>query len=59
MGNLAIKKDFIIIFYVGGEDKLKKVSTNLIYAIDFALKKNVKCFRFSEKKEGMLKKNLI
>ena len=35
------KKDLIIIFSVGGGDKLKKVSTNLIYAIDFALKKKM------------------
>ena len=37
--NCHLWKDLIIIFSVGGGDKKKNVSTNLIQAIDFALKK--------------------
>jgi len=35
-------KDLIFIFSVGGGDKKRNVSTNLIMAVDYALKKNVK-----------------
>jgi len=50
------KKDLIIIFSVGGGDKLKKVSTNLIYAIDFALKKKCKVLSILGKKGGYAEK---
>ena len=49
-------KDAIFIFSVGGGNKIKNVSTNLIKAIDFALKKKGKIFGIVGKKDGYTKK---
>jgi D-sedoheptulose 7-phosphate isomerase len=46
------KKDCIFVFSVGGGNKIKKVSENLIYAIDYAKSKKAKIFSFVGKKEG-------
>ena len=46
------KKDLIFIFSVGGGDKKKNVSTNLINAIDFALKRKCKILSILGKKNG-------
>jgi D-sedoheptulose 7-phosphate isomerase len=46
------KNDAIFILSVGGGDKKKKISENLIYAIDFAKNKKAKIFSFVGKKEG-------
>ncbi len=40
------KKDAILIFSVGGGNKKKNISTNIINAIDFAKKKNLKYSQF-------------
>ena len=52
-------KDLIFIFSVGGGNKRLNVSTNLIKAIDFAKKRNLKFYLLLEKKQGMHKKNQI
>ena len=49
-------KDAIFIFSVGGGNKIKNVSTNLIKAIDFVLKKKGKIFGIVGKKDGYTKK---
>jgi D-sedoheptulose 7-phosphate isomerase len=46
------KKDAIFIFSVGGGNKEKKISENLIYAIDYAKRKKAKIFSFVGKKDG-------
>ena len=46
------KKDLIFIFSVGGGDKKKNVSTNLIMAVDYALKKKCKIVSIVGKKGG-------
>ena len=46
------KNDAIFIFSVGGGNKKKKVSENLISAIDYAKKKKAKVFSFIGKKDG-------
>jgi D-sedoheptulose 7-phosphate isomerase len=46
------KKDAIFIFSVGGGNKEKKISENLIYAIDYAKHKKAKIFSFVGKKDG-------
>ena len=49
-------RDAIFIFSVGGGNKIKNVSTNLIKAIDFVLKKKGKIFGIVGKKDGYTKK---
>ena len=49
-------RDAIFIFSVGGGSKIKNVSTNLIKAIDFVLKKKGKIFGIVGKKDGYTKK---
>ena len=46
------KKDAIFIFSVGGGNKEKKVSENLIYAIEYAKHKKARIFSFVGKKDG-------
>ena len=46
------KKDAIFIFSVGGGNKKKKVSENLIEAIDYALIKKAKIFSFVGREDG-------
>jgi D-sedoheptulose 7-phosphate isomerase len=46
------KNDAIFIFSVGGGNKKKKVSENLIYAIDYAISRKAKIFSFVGKKDG-------
>ena len=46
------KKDLIFIFSVGGGDKKRNVSTNLIKAVDYALKKKCKIVSIVGKKGG-------
>jgi len=46
------KKDCIFIFSVGGGNKKKKVSENLIHAIDYARVKKAKIFSFVGKDDG-------
>jgi D-sedoheptulose 7-phosphate isomerase len=46
------KKDAIFIFSVGGGNKEKKVSENLIYAINYAKYKKAKIFSFVGKNDG-------
>lgn len=46
------KKDCIFIFSVGGGNKKKKVSENLIYAIDYAKLVKAKIFSFVGKNDG-------
>lgn len=50
------KKDSIFIFSVGGGSKIKKISVNLIKAIDYAKKNKVKVFGIIGKKNGYAKK---
>jgi len=45
-------KDLIFIFSVGGGDKKRNVSTNLIMAVDYALKKKCKIVSIVGKKGG-------
>ena len=49
-------KDAIFILSVGGGNKIKNVSTNLIKAIDYVLKKKGKIFGIVGKKDGYTKK---
>lgn len=51
------KKDCIFIFSVGGGNKKKKVSENLINAIDHARLKKAKIFSFVGKNDGYAFKN--
>ncbi len=51
------KNDAIFIFSVGGGDKKKKVSENLISAIDYAKYKKAKIFSFVGMKDGYSHKN--
>ena len=46
------EKDLLFIFSVGGGDKKKNVSTNLISAIDYALKKKCKILSILGRKNG-------
>ena len=46
------KKDAILIFSVGGGNKKKNISTNIINAIDFAKKKRSKVFAILGKSDG-------
>ena len=46
------KNDAIFIFSVGGGNKKRKVSENLISAIDYAKKKKTRVFSFVGKKDG-------
>ncbi len=46
------KKDCIFIFSVGGGNKKKRVSENLIHAIDYARSKKAKIFSFVGKNDG-------
>jgi len=46
------KRDAIFIFSVGGGNKEKKISENLIYAIDYAKLRNARIFSFVGKKDG-------
>jgi len=46
------KNDAIFIFSVGGGNKEKKVSENLIYAIDYAKYKKARIFSFVGRKDG-------
>lgn len=50
------RKDSIFIFSVGGGSKSKKVSVNLIQAIDYVKKKKIKIFGVIGKKNGYAKK---
>lgn len=50
------KNDALFIFSVGGGNKIKKVSTNLIAAIDYAKKRKSKVFGGSRKKKWILRK---
>tara|TARA_A100001015_G_scaffold313767_1_gene421752 strand:- start:1099 stop:1689 length:591 start_codon:yes stop_codon:yes gene_type:complete len=50
------KNDALFVFSVGGGNKQKKVSTNLITAIDYAKRKRSKIFGVVGKKNGYLKK---
>ena len=50
------RKDSIFIFSVGGGSKSKKVSVNLIQAIDYAKKNKMKVFGIIGKKNGYAKK---
>ena len=49
-------KDGIFIFSVGGGDKKKNISVNLIEAVKFAKKKRAKVFGIIGRKEGYVKK---
>jgi len=49
-------KDAIFILSVGGGNKIKNVSTNLIKAIDYVLKKKGKIFGIVGRKDGYTKK---
>ena len=51
------KRDAIFIFSVGGGNKEKKISENLIYAIDYAKLRNARIFSFVGKKDGYAYKN--
>ena len=51
------KKDAIFIFSVGGGNKSKKVSENLISAIDFVKKKGGKIFSIVGRNDGYAYKN--
>ena len=51
------KKDALFVFSVGGGNKKKNVSTNLISAIDYAKKKGSKVFGVVGKKGGYLDRN--
>ena len=51
------KKDALFVFSVGGGNKKKKVSTNLISAIDYAKKNGSKVFGVVGKKGGYLEKH--
>ena len=51
------KKDMIIIFSVGGGDKKRKISVNLINAIEFSKKKGAKILSILGKKGGYAEKN--
>ena len=53
------KKDSIFIFSVGGGSKVKKISVNLIKAIDYAKKNKIKIFGVVGKKNGYAKKKVI
>ena len=53
------KKDLLFILSVGGGNKQKKVSTNLIKAIDYSKKKKLKIFGVIGKKVVILKKKEI
>jgi D-sedoheptulose 7-phosphate isomerase len=46
------KRDALFIFSVGGGNKEKKISENLIHAIDYAKHKKAKIFSFVGKKDG-------
>ncbi len=48
------KKDAVIIFSVGGGNKKKNVSTNLIKAIDFSLKRKVQVLGIVGRDDGYL-----
>ena len=50
------KKDSLFIFSVGGGSKKKKISVNLIKAIDYASKKGIKILGVIGKKNGYAKK---
>ncbi len=50
------KKDSIFIFSVGGGNKKKNISTNLIKAIDYSKKKKIKVFGVIGKNDGYAKK---
>jgi len=50
------KKDSIFIFSVGGGNKSKKISVNIIKAIDYSKKKKIKVFGVIGKKDGYAKK---
>ena len=50
------KSDVLFIFSVGGGNKVRKVSTNLIKAIDLAVKKKSKIFGIVGRKDGYLAK---
>ena len=50
------KNDALFIFSVGGGNKIKKVSTNLIAAIDYAKKRKSKVFGVVGRKNGYLGK---
>ena len=50
------RKDSLLIFSVGGGSKFKKISVNLIKALDFAKKKGAKVFGIIGKKSGYVKK---
>jgi len=50
------KKDALFILSVGGGNKKKKVSTNLIYAIDYAKKIKSRVFGIIGKSEGYAKR---
>lgn len=54
--NKVNKKDSLFILSVGGGNKQKKVSTNLIKAIDYGKKKKLKIFGVIGKKDGYTKK---
>jgi len=49
-------KDAIFILSIGGGNKIKNVSTNLIKAIDYVLKKKGKIFGIVGRKDGYTKK---
>ena len=50
------KKDSIFIFSVGGGNKKKNMSTNLIKAIDYSKRKKIKVFGVIGKNDGYAKK---
>ena len=50
------KKDSIFIFSVGGGNKKKNISTNLIKAIDYSKRKKIKVFGVIGKNDGYAKK---
>ena len=50
------KKDSLFILSVGGGNKKKQISTNLIKAIDYVKKKKLKIFGVIGKKDGYTKK---
>ena len=49
-------KDGIFIFSVGGGDKKRNISTNLIEAANYAIKKKAKVFGIIGRKKGYIKK---
>ena len=53
------KKDSLFILSVGGGNKKKQISTNLIKAIDYVKKKKLKIFGVIGKKDGYTKKKEI